>query len=146
MSFVFLEYYLLSKKSVFSTNMGDVTGPYLLSELTALDIEFVERQDTIVFERTDSAAKRSDLVIGMPDILEISRNKFQRFMRNYDIPALLSIKPYVKLAGNDVTAQEDCQTVIATEYKYIDINKEALVRSQIYARLADGRLKHNHNC
>lgn len=146
MSFAFLAYYLLSKKPVSSTTMGDYTGPYSSAELTALGVEFVERPDTIVFERNDSAAKRSDLVIGFPDILEISRNRFQRFMGNYDIPALLSIKPYVKLAGNDVTAQEDCQTVIATEYKYININKEVLVRSQIYARLADGRLKHNHNC
>ena len=143
MSFVFLAYYLLSKKQVSSTTMGDYTGPYSSAELTALGVEFVERPDTIVFERNDIAAKRSDLVIGFP---EISRNRLQRLMGNYDIPALLSIKPYVKLAGNDVTAQEDCQTVIATEYEYININKEVLVRSQIYARLADGRLKHNHNC
>lgn len=146
MSFVFLAYYLLSKKQVSSTTMGEFTGPYLLSELTALDIKFVESVDTIVFERVDTAAKRSDLVIGIPDILEIPWKKLQRLMGNYDIPALLSIKPYVKLAGNDVTAQEDCQTIIATNYKYIDNNKEVLVNSQIYARLADGRLKHNHNC
>lgn len=141
MSFVFLAYYLLSKKQVSSTTMGVPTGPYSSAELTALGVEFVERPDTIVFERNDSAAKRSDLVIGIPDI---SRHKLPRLMGNYDIPALQSIKPYVKLAGNDVSAQEDCQTVIATEYEYI--NKEVLVRSQIYARLADGRLKHNHNC
>ena len=148
MAFIFSCYYLLSKKTVFSQSIGQYTGPHTLEELTTQGILFrvPALGQTVVFERTDSTAKNTDLVVGIPDKLEISWNKMLWFIGQYNIPALLSIRPYTKLAGNATSTDDICITQGDVDGIIIKKNKSVLTKSQVYARLADGRMRYNNNC
>ena len=142
MPFVFSCYYLLYKKRVFSETVGDYSGPYTLTELTNMGVSFEIpiSPESLVFQRIDyQTSKNTDLVIGIPDKLEISWNKMLGLMGQYNIPDLLSIRPYKKLAGNDISTDDFC--ILNNNNR-----KSVLTKSQIYARLADGRIRHNHNC
>lgn len=156
MSFTFSCYYLLSKKTIDSQSVGDISGPFTLAELATKDILYTEISTTILFQRTDYLAKMGDFVVAIPNKNgnNVPKNRIYIYMATYNIPELLSIKPYVKLAGNDVGEGSHIDTtgcIDPVNRKKLALlhNRNSilpLTRSQKYAILANGNMSSYRHC
>lgn len=106
-------YYILSKRQQRSAILGEISErSYSYTEIKALFPEFTQQPDTIIqnISLADAPdARRDQFIVGIPNRNHnnISRRGIFTLMSLYDIGGLRSIKPYVKLAGNDTTIPPD---------------------------------------
>mgnify|MGYP000941566555 CR=1 FL=1 len=97
MSFEVTCYFILTKKKIDSSTYGDISGPFSKTEINSMGLP-LPLSDSIIIDITTKSH-----VIGLPKINMnmISKNRIFFYMATYNIGALLSIKPYISIAGND---------------------------------------------
>ena len=103
-------YYILTKRQQRSAILGEISErSYSYIEIKALFPEFTQQPDTIIQNISLANARRDQFIVGIPsrNRNNISRRGIFTLMSLYDIGALRSIKPYIKLAGNDTTIPPD---------------------------------------
>ena len=103
-------YYILTKRQQRSAILGEISErSYSYTEIKALFPEFIQQPDTIIQNISLVDARRDQFIVGIPsrNHNNISRRGIFTLMSLYDIGALRSIKPYIKLAGNDTTVPPD---------------------------------------
>lgn len=106
-------YYILTKRQQRSSILGEISErSYTYVEIKALFPEFTQQPDTIIqnISLADAQdARRDQFIVGIPsrNRNNISRRGIFTLMSLFDIGGLRSIKPYVKLAGNDTTIPPD---------------------------------------
>ncbi len=97
MSFEYTCFYILKKLKIDSSTYGDISGPFSKTEI--LDLSYDLPSETSIITDINSYQH----IVGIPTRNHnmISKNKLYFYMATYNIGALLSIKPYEPLGGND---------------------------------------------
>ena len=98
MSFEYTCFYILTKLKIDSSTYGDISGPFSKTEILDLGYDLPSEISII---RDISGSKLHLVGIPTKNHNMISRNKLYFYMATYNIGALLSIKPYESLSGND---------------------------------------------
>jgi len=103
-------YYILTKRQQRSAILGEISErSYSYTEIKALFPEFTQQPHTIIQNISIADARRDQFIVGIPsrNRNNISRRGIFALLSLFDIGGLRSIKPYVKLAGNDTTIPPD---------------------------------------
>ena len=103
-------YYILTKRQQRSSILGEISErSYTYVEIKSLFPEFTQQPDTIIQNISLVDVRRDQFIVGIPsrNSNNISRRGIFTLMSLFDIGGLRSIKPYVKLAGNDTTIPPD---------------------------------------
>ena len=111
MSFDINCYFLLGQRSVDSSIYGDISGPFSITQIIDLSssglLSVTLNNISIIYDIIKPYSvnnKRYRFVVGIPNKNgnNYSRKQIYTLMALYDIPALLSITPYIKQQGNDL--------------------------------------------
>lgn len=109
-------YFTLKPRSLRRNNniiLGNISGPFSISEINAIDPNFTQPNNTII---RNIPNQPTHFIVGIPRFNgnNVPRKKIYSAMTLYDTSFLRDIVPYRKLAGNDTTIPEnlaDCSGV-----------------------------------
>lgn len=117
--------YFVLKKSIINKSTNSSSHSFnILGDISAINILLIDPSynqpsNTIITNSTLNNSKSTDFIVGIPNNNNNNLSKKQIFsaMNFYNIDLLRSIRPYVKLAGNDVSFTVD-NCINAEERKY----------------------------
>lgn len=124
-------YYILTRKIniVDYSVYGDISGPFTTQDISnnhRSDFNNVKTNmyDSIIYNLYPDKLVNSSFIVGIPERNNnnISKKQIYNYMYTFDIAALQNIKPYKKLAGNDISIIDNCNN---------NNNKKVIYNSQV---------------
>jgi hypothetical protein len=111
MSFNINCYFLLAQRKLYSSIVGDISGPFTETEINTIispSSSTVTLIDTsIIYSITPPFSTnpliKYNFVVGIPNRNgnNISKKQIYTYISVYNIPALLSVRPYISQGGRD---------------------------------------------